>query len=149
MKPHYRVAALAAALLLLLGGCSFYSGDDLLLAPQPTRNFVALQVQLRKILDGGALYAVPQSGRNRSTIQLVDFDNDGTDEAIAFFRDSSTASTFTVYVFKKTDDDYVLLDSVTGQGLSVQAVEYPVFSRDGEKGLLVTWGLEDLSLIHI
>ncbi|RKJ77021.1 hypothetical protein D7X33_13130 [Butyricicoccus sp. 1XD8-22] len=143
MKPHYRVAALTAALLLLLGGCSFYSGDDLLLAPQPTRNFVALQVQLRKILDGGALYAVPQSGRNRSTIQLVDFDNDGTDEAIAFFRDSSTASTFTVYVFKKIEDDYVLLDSVTGQGLSVQAVEYPVFSRDGEKGLLITWGLED------
>ena len=52
-------------LLMLLTGCTFYSGDDLLLAPQPTKNFVALQEQLRKILDGGAIYAVPQTGQNR------------------------------------------------------------------------------------
>lgn len=143
MKRRHRICALALALLLALGGCSFYSGDDLLLAPQPTQNFVALQSQLRKILDGGALYAVPQSGRNRSTVQLVDLDSDGTDEAVAFFRDSSTASTFTAYVFKKLEDDYVLVDSVGGHGLSVQAVEYPNLRTTGEKGILIAWGLED------
>lgn len=133
----------SCALLLLLSGCTFYSGDDLLLAPQPTKNFVALQEQLRKIRDGGAVYAVPQTGQNRSTVQLVDLDGDGEDEAIAFFRDSSTASTFTVYVFKKQEDAYVLSDSVTGHGLSVQSVEYPLFRKDGGKGIAIAWGLED------
>ncbi len=135
--------ACALALLLAFGGCSFYSGDDLLLAPQPTENFVALQAQLRKIIDGGALYAVPQSGQNRSTIQLVDFDSDGSDEAVAFFRDSSTASTFTVYVFKRLEEEYALMDSIGGHGLSVQSVEYPRLQADGRKGILITWGLED------
>ena len=51
-----RLVSLCASLLLLTS-CTFYSGDDLLLAPQPTKNFVALQEQLRKILDGGAIYA--------------------------------------------------------------------------------------------
>lgn len=143
MKQKIRSGALLLALLFALGGCSFYSGDDLLQAPQPTQNFVALQSQLRKILDGGALYAVPQSGRNRSTVQLVDLDNDGSDEAIAFFRDSSIASTFTVYVFKKIEDEYVLMDSVGGHGLSVQSVEYPCLREGGEKGILIAWALED------
>lgn len=143
MKRHHRIRFPALALLLTLGGCSFYSGDDLLLAPQPTENFVALQAPLKKILDGGALYAVPQSGENRSTVQLVDLDGDGMDEAIAFFRDSSTASTFTVYVFKRQGEEYVLMDSVGGHGLSVQEVEYPCLRPSGEKGLLISWGLED------
>lgn len=130
-------------LLMLLTGCTFYSGDDLLLAPQPTKNFVALQEQLRKILDGGAIYAVPQTGQNRSTVQLVDLDGDSIDEAVAFFRDSSMASTFTAYVFKKQEDAYVLSDSVSGHGLSVQSVEYPLFQKTGQKGIAIAWGLED------
>ncbi len=134
---------LLCALLALLTGCTFYSGDDLLLAPQPTKNFVALQEQLRKILDGGAIYAVPQTGQNRSTVQLVDLDGDGAEEAVAFFRDASTASTFTAYVFKKQQDAYVLADSVSGHGLSVQAVEYPRFLPTGQKGIAIAWGLED------
>lgn len=138
-----RRVGIVCALLVMLGGCTFYTGDDLLLAPQPTKNFVALQEQLRKIRDGGAVYAVPQIGQNRSTVQLVDLDGDETDEAVAFFRDSSTASTFTVYVFKKQEDAYVLSDSVSGHGLSVQSVEYPIFSKNGKKGIAIAWGLED------
>lgn len=137
-----RLVSLCASFLLLTS-CTFYSGDDLLLAPQPTKNFVALQEQLRKILDGGAIYAVPQTGQNRSTVQLVDLDGDGTEEAVAFFRDSSTASTFTAYVFKKQQDAYVLSDSVSGHGLSVQSVEYPRLRPSGEKGIAISWGLED------
>ena len=87
--------------------------------------------------------AAPQTGQNRSTVQLVDLDGDEVDEAVAFFRDSSTASTFTVYVFKKQEDAYVLSDSVTGHGLSVQSVEYPLFQKEGHKGIAIAWGLED------
>ena len=53
------------------------------------------------------------------------------------------ASTFTVYVFKKQEDAYVLSDSVTGHGLSVQSVEYPLFQKEGHKGIAIAWGLED------
>lgn len=143
MKHLRTICALALVLALTISGCTFYSGDDLLLAPQPTKNYVALQEQLEKILNGGAIYAVPQSGENRSTVQLVDLDNDGEDEAVAFFRDSSTASTFTVYVFKKLEDAYVLMDSVEGHGLSVQSVEYPRLKPTGEKGIAIAWNLED------
>ena len=88
----------ALLLLLLLGGCVFPSGDELLAAPKPSSNYQSLQTELEKQLAQGVSYASPSEGENRSSIQLADLDNDGVEEAITFFRGatSATSNKFTV-----------------------------------------------------
>ena len=67
----------ALLFLLLLGGCVFPSGDELLAAPKPSSNYQSLQTELEKQLAQGVSYASPSEGENRSSIQLADLDNDG------------------------------------------------------------------------
>ena len=74
----------ALLFLLLLGGCVFPSGDELLAAPKPSSNYQSLQTELEKQLAQGVSYASPSEGENRSSIQLADLDNDGVEEAITF-----------------------------------------------------------------
>lgn len=92
----------ALLLLLLLGGCVFPSGDELLAAPKPSSNYQSLQTELEKQLAQGVSYASPSEGENRSSIQLADLDNDGVEEAITFFRGatSATSNKFTVAVYR-------------------------------------------------
>ena len=47
----------ALLFLLLLGGCVFPSGDELLAAPKPSSNYQSLQTELEKQLAQGVSYA--------------------------------------------------------------------------------------------
>ena len=129
--------------LLLLGGCTFPSGDDLLAAPRPSTNYQTLQVELEDLLASGVSYTAPTGGENRSSIQLVDLDGDGVEEAIAFFRGSTSATSnnFQIYIYKRQGDQYVCTGTVEGQGTAVQSVDYPVITPDGRRGMVVTWRL--------
>ena len=128
MKPIRMIPELLS--LLLLGGCTFPSGDDLLAAPRPSTNYQTLQVELEDLLASGVSYTAPTGGENRSSIQLVDLDGDGVEEAIAFFRGSTSATSnnFQIYIYE-------------GQGTAVQSVDYPVITPDGRRGMVVTWRL--------
>ncbi len=121
----------ALLLLLLLGGCVFPSGDELLAAPKPSSNYQSLQTELEKQLAQGVSYASPSEGENRSSIQLADLDNDGVEEAITFFRGatSATSNKFTVAVYRKQDDSYVCTGTIDGRGTALRSVEFPVLSR--------------------
>ena len=140
MKLRILPALLA---LLLLGGCAFPSGDDLLAAPKPSRNYQTLQAELEKHLAGGVSYAAPTEGENRSSIQLVDLDNDGVEEAITFFRGSTSATSnnFTVAVYRKQDDSYVCTGTIDGRGTALRSVEFPVIEPGGQRGMVLTWRL--------
>lgn len=103
MKPIRMLSVLLS--LLVLSGCTFPSGDDLLAAPKPSTNYQTLQAELEKQIASGISYTAPVEGENRSSIQLIDLDNDGVEEAISFFRGSSSATSndFKVYVYRKQD----------------------------------------------
>ena len=53
----------ALLLLLLLGGCVFPSGDELLAAPKPSSNYQSLQTELEKQLAQGVSYASAKTVR--------------------------------------------------------------------------------------
>lgn len=139
MKNTAKFCALLLA-SLLLSGCVFQSGDDLLRAPQPSKNYVALQSELKSIADTtGVVTAAPKSGSNRNSVQLVDLDNDGEDEAVSFFQDSKKVGQFTVYVHKKIGDKYIKTGQITGTGTAIESVDYPVFTPDGRRGIVIAW----------
>lgn len=136
-------AVRSCALMLmtvLLSGCVFQSGDDLLRAPQPSKNYMALQSELKSIVDTtGVAAASPKSGNNRNSIQLVDLDNDGEDEAVSFFQDSTRVGQFTVYVHKKIGEKYIKTGQINGTGTAIESVDYPVFTPEGRRGIVIAW----------
>ncbi|MGE4547916.1 MAG: hypothetical protein AB7C89_00010 [Intestinibacillus sp.] len=139
MKKTGRFCALLL-MMLLLSGCVFQSGDDLLRAPQPSKNYVALQTELKSIMDSsGVVLAAPKSGSNRNAIQLIDLDNDGEDEAVSFFQDSKKVGQFTAYVHKKIGDKYIKTGQISGTGTAIESVDYPVVTPDGRRGIVIAW----------
>lgn len=138
-----RTIPVLAVLLFALSGCTFPSGDDLLAAPKPSANYQTLQVELENLLSSGVTYTAPTGGENRSPIQLVDLDGDGADEAIAFFRGSSsvTSNAFKVYVYKKQDQQYVCTGAIEGKGTAILSVDYPTITPAGRRGMLIAWKL--------
>ena len=129
--------------LLLLAGCTMPSGDELLAAPKPPGNYQTLQTKLEELLASGVSYTTPTTGENRSSVQLVDLDGDGAEEAIVFFRGatSATSNDFKVYIYKKNGDDYRCTGSIEAKGAAIQSVEYPTITPDGARGIVVTWQL--------
>ena len=141
MKPIRIVPLLLS--LRMLGGCTFPSGDDLLAAPRPSTNYQTLQTELEQLIASGVSYTAPMEGENRSSVQLTDLNGDGVDEAVAFFRGSTsaTSNTFQVYVYQKQDDQYICTCSVEGQATAIQSVDYPVITPEGDRGMVITWRL--------
>jgi len=131
--------------LTLMSGCMLPSGDELLAAPKPSANYQNLQNELEKQLASGVTYAAPAKGENRSSIQLIDLDGDGADEAITFFRgaNSATSNNFEVFVYKKQDNGkYICTGSIEGSGTAIQSVEYPAITPAGKRGMLIAWQLQ-------
>ncbi len=110
-------------LVLFLTGCSFKSGEDLYALPQASAEYDSLQTCLQSILKEGLEYSAPLTGSNTQSVQLVDLDNDGQDEAIAFFRDSSVDSqSLKIYVFRKSDENtYAPALIIEGNGTAINS----------------------------
>lgn len=125
-------------LMLTLTGCTFLYGDELLTAPQASKTYQALEQSLKEVQDT-KISTAPISGDNRSTIQLIDLNNDGIDEAISFFRASNNSSQFYAYVHQKKGDEYKLIGEIEGSGTAIQSVSYPVISPDGRRGISISW----------
>lgn len=124
----------------LLCGCQLRSGEDLLAAPQPTEEFLALQTELDKELAAGAVYSAPVSGSNRNYIQLVDLNGDSRDEAIAFFRTSSMSNEFRVKVYEQQEDgSYLNRGEIAGVGVAIHEVNYPQYTGSSTRSIQLTW----------
>ncbi len=141
MKKYRKLIPLLLLSVFLLNGCLIKSGDELLQLPKPAENYLALQNQLDRVLKKGASYAAPEAGEYRSTIQLRDVDGDGEDEAIVFFRESDNNGKFSVYLYKKEEDQYVLTGRISGTGTAVYSVDYPQIDSAGNRAIAVSWTL--------
>lgn len=138
-----KIIALLLVVVNMLSGCMFKTGDELLQAPKPSTDYIALQNKLDLELSNGSVYAAADSGSNRATIQLIDIDADATEEAVAFFRESSLSGTFNVVVYKKIGSEYIDMGRMTGHGSSIDTVEYPKLSPIGAGGIAVSWKISN------
>ena len=128
---------LMAAALLCLGGCFVGSIDELYSLPQPAADYLQLQALIDAEIAAGCEYASPSGGNNRQSVQLIDLDGDGTDEALAFLRDASQVPRICIYA--ATDGDYALVMAIRGDGASIGSVEYADLTGNGVCELLVSW----------
>ncbi len=131
---------ICAALFLIvcmLGGCSGISIDKLYCLPQASEDYYDLQEALSQVLEDGLSYDAPASGARREPVQLVDLDHDGTDEAVAFFRDGQDG-TVAACIFARKNSAYELADTIPCSGSAVGSVEYADLDGSGSLELLIT-----------
>lgn len=130
-------------LMVLLSGCASGSVEDVLRVPELPSEFMEFNDELNKIKASGMELIAPNSGTNRQSIQLTDFDGDGIDEGIAFFQETSNTYKVYAYIFKKVNDGYEVSAKIEGAGNAVENVTYADLLGNGENQLIIGWSVSD------
>ena len=147
MGRFWRSLTLAGLLFAasLLSGCSqprlTLSPEELYALPTLPAKYTELNTQLSALLESGAEYAAPTSGANIQSVQLVDLDGDGQQEAVAFFRNSTEEKPLKIYIFRSGHEDYEQAALIESSGMSIYSVRYVDLDGDGRREILVGWRL--------
>ena len=140
MKKSLRAAALAVLIcaVLLLGGCMPGTFDDSLYRlPRLPAEYESLETLIDALLDGGAEYAAPTSGSNLQSVQMVDLNGDGEEEAVACFRRAGDDRPMKIYIFRTVEDSYTQYCVLEGTSSSIYSLNYVDLNGDGWRELLV------------
>lgn len=140
---HLKRPALLGLLLLaclLLAGCRMDSTmEELFTLPRLPTEYTTLSRQLDQLLSEDYEYMAPTSGRNIQSLQMVDIDGDGRDEALAFFRLNNGEKPLKIYVFHSREDSYELTSIIESSGTAIDSIYYEDLTGDGRKELIVGW----------
>lgn len=122
-----------------LTGCMFGSADEMYALPKSSEAYVNLQAKINEE-KGSREYIAPVSGENRQTIQLVDLDGDGIQEAVAFFRDTSSETPLQIVIFKQDEHEtYQVYTRIEGVGSDIESIDYLDLCGTDFTDILVSW----------
>lgn len=136
-----KLTGLLIAVLGMMGlsGCVFGSVDEMYALPKSSEAYVNLQARINQE-KGNAEYIAPLGGENRQTIQLVDIDGDGVQEAVAFFRDDSSENPLKIVIFKQdARESYQVHARIEGMGSEIESIDYLDLCGSEGSDLLVSW----------
>ena len=140
MKKRITAAAMVFALLCSLCGCAFeLSVEDMFTLPQVPVEYGGLMKELEDLINDGYEYVSPASGKSTQSVQMVDLNGDGVEEAVAFFRRSSDEKPLKIFVFQGVEDDYQLLCTMASSGSSIDSVHFEDLTGDGKMEIVVGW----------
>ena len=134
----------ACGLASALAGCanapSFtLNPQELYALPKLPAKYTELNALLTEILNGGAEYAAPTSGSNIQSVQLIDLNGDGREEAVAFFRNPTDEKPLKIYIFTSLADSYRLATKIEGSGTAIYSINYVDMNNDGRMEIAVGW----------
>ena len=142
-----KIFALLAAVTMALGlsGCGDtqlrlnLNPQELYALPELPAQYTALNGLISGILAGGAEYAAPTTGTQVQNVQMVDLDNDGKDEAVAFFRNVGEEKPLKIYIFKTVEEEFRPAAVIEGSGTAISSVNYTDLNSDGRTEIVVGW----------
>lgn len=139
VKKTGRILALVLGFCLVLSGCMFRGVDEYFVIPQTSETNRNLQETIKTVM-GTATAISPISGSNTQSIQLVDLDGDGIQEAIAFYQDTSSERPLKIGVFKEDDQqEFYLYAEISGTGADIESIEYKNLVTGGGLEIIVSW----------
>ena len=130
------------ALAAVLSGCTVFdsSVEQLFTLPRMAPEYTGLSQQLDSLISRGYEYASPSGGRNIQSVQMVDLEDDGRQEALVFLRRSADEKPLKIMVYRLDgDDSYSLLCTIESSGTAVDSVYYQDLNGDGRRELIVGW----------
>jgi len=131
---------MAWAAAALLTGCNFFdaSVEQLFTLPRMAEEYTGLSQQLDSLIAQGYEYASPSGGRNIQSVQMLDLEDDGRQEAMVFMRRSADEKPLKIMVFRLDEDEgYRLFCTIESSGTAVDSVYYQDLNGDGVPSLLV------------
>ncbi len=135
---------LCAAMLFCLCGCDSFSGniDSLLTPPAPSGVLKDVQSALNKSVNSSYTLKYPTSGEHRSAIVLKDLDNDGANEAFAFYSTTldNTTSMHINYI-TLSDDGWTSKGQSSIVASGVEKIDFADLNGDGVLEILVGWSV--------
>ncbi|MGN0998287.1 MAG: hypothetical protein ACI4PO_01885 [Faecousia sp.] len=141
MRRYVNICLCLLAAVLLLSGCSIRTIEDLYCLPKRSEEYQNLQ----KLIDGVMVnleYSAPISGENQQTVQMVDLNGDGEVEYLLFAK-GNAEKPLNVFIFGKSGENYLLLDTIECAGTAFEQVEYVQMSDDGSTQLVIGRQLSD------
>ena len=146
-----RVLALSGVLALGCAGCLFQSVDDLYILPALPEAYSGLEETVQDTMNElGAEYATISYGSNTSTVQLLDMDNDGSQEtAVVFLRvTAAQEQPLRVCLFRRGNNGaFLKTHEISGDGASINSVAYEDLTGDGVEELIISWQMS--ARVHI
>ena len=157
MKRMLRAMMLGAILAsaMVLSGCESrlkftFNPQELYALPELPAQYTELNSQLSAILENGAEYAAPTSGTNVQPVQMVDLDGDGSEESIAFFRNSNDEKPLKIYIFSAQEGSYAPTAVIEGSGSAISSIAYRDLNGDGRTEVVVGWKVNtDLQALSV
>lgn len=113
--------------------------QELYALPKLPAKYTELNGLLAETLNGGAEYAAPTSGSNIQSVQLIDLNGDGREEAVAFFRNPADEKPLKICIFGTEEDTYRLKTRLEGSGTAIYSINYVDMNNDGSMEIAVGW----------
>ncbi len=131
------ITALMTALVFLTGCSMSPSGSDLLHPPKTTGNEAEIEQLINSTAKGSYMLKYPNSGEYRSAIITNDFDKDGKDEAIAFYRTMDNEPVTKMLIMSDTQKGFKSCLNYETQYTDIDCVQFADYDFDGIDEILV------------
>lgn len=129
---------LALITALIFTGCSLSpNGSDLLHPPKTTGNEAEIEQLIESTAKGSYMLKYPNNGDYRSAIITKDFDNDGKDEAIAFYRTTDNEPVTNMLIMSDTKKGFKTCLNYETQYTDIDCVQFADYDFDGIDEILV------------
>lgn len=145
MKRRLGMLLLTLLAALTLSGCGEtqlrldLNPQELYALPELPAQYTTLNALISEILSTGAEYAAPTTGTRVQNVQMVDLDRDGSDEAVAFFRNAGDEKPLKIHVFKSVEGVFHPAAVIEGSGTAISSVNYTDLNSDGRTEIVVGW----------
>lgn len=141
-KRILSAVAFCMGIMLMLCGCDGFITDTekLLSPPRLTGEMQPINEALSKSVKGDYMLVYPSSGDIRSAIALYDVDNDGVDEAFAFYSINKGDTTeMHINYIKKSGKEWSSLADSTLEAGGIEKIEFCDLDYDGTAEAVVGW----------
>ncbi len=156
MKKRILLLILTVFMIFSLCGCGIISFNvsELMSPPKATGENADIQKLIDKEAGTGHTLKYPQNGSYRSSITCADLDDDGEQEAVAFYLPAGETQAAHIIIMDCIDDEWVVIGNYTSKNSTVDRLEFCDLDGDSKKEIVVGWStynslINDLSVYLI
>lgn len=145
-RTSMTVAVILLVFIMLFSGCSGIEmdADALMTAPALTEEQAKLNAAISDVAGDTYYPRYPSNGSYSSSFMFYDIDDDGQNEALAFY--STDNENIKANILKNRDGSWVSVCEVTGQGSDADSV-YFADMGDGLSTIVIKWE-NDIGIYH-
>lgn len=136
----YKKALLCLTMMMFLSSCAYLPIEKLMKPPKLTKEQSAIYTALEKAVGTSDIkLKYPKSGKNRSAFVFYDLDNDGIDEAIAFYQTNNSDITRINILDKAPNNVWYSRDDMAGGGTDVDFIDFVNMDTSGNLHIIIGW----------